>query len=59
MGISGISPWSLLLILAIVIVLFGPKRLSNLGRELGAGLRQFRKGLGEEQKKDEKEDKSS
>ena len=34
----GISIWQLLIILAIVLVLFGAKRLKNLGGDLGAGL---------------------
>ena len=44
MGFAGISPGSLLLIFLIVLV-FGPKRLESLGEELGKALRGFRKGL--------------
>ena len=47
MGISGISPASLLLILLIVLVLFGTKRLRNIGEDLGKALRGFRKGINE------------
>jgi sec-independent protein translocase protein TatA len=35
----------LLIILAIVIVLFGPSRLSGLGRSLGQGIREFRQSV--------------
>jgi sec-independent protein translocase protein TatA len=41
--LSGISPGSLLLILLIVILLFGTKKLRNVGADLGAAIRSFRK----------------
>ena len=47
MGFGGISPWSLLLILAIVILLFGTKKLRNLGGDLGSAIKNFRKGMRE------------
>ncbi|KTC97252.1 TatA protein(twin arginine translocation) [Legionella geestiana] len=42
MGLSGVSPLSLLLILLIVIVLFGSSKLKTLGKDLGDALRNFR-----------------
>jgi sec-independent protein translocase protein TatA len=48
MGMSGISFGSLLLIFLIVAVLFGTKRLRGLGEDLGQAVRQFRKGLQED-----------
>ena len=48
MGLSGISPSSLLLILAIAALLFGTKRLRNIGHDLGAALRSFKQGLSQE-----------
>lgn len=45
MGFGGISFGSLLLIFLIVAVLFGTKRLRGLGEDLGQAVRQFRKGL--------------
>lgn len=50
MGIGGISPGSLLLILLIVLVLFGTKKLRHLGEDLGQALRSFRKGLNDTEK---------
>ena len=44
MGIGGISVWQLLIILAIVIMLFGTKRLRTLGSDLGSAV----KGLSQE-----------
>ena len=56
MGIGGISVWQLLIILAIVIMLFGTKRLRNLGPDLGAALRGFKKGMsGEDESAQTKE----
>ncbi len=47
--LSQLGPWELIIILVIVVLLFGVGRLSKIGRELGEGIREFRKGLeGEE-----------
>ena len=35
----------LLLILAIVVILFGVGRIGKIGKELGTGMREFRKGI--------------
>ena len=35
----------LILILAIVVILFGVGRLGKIGKELGTGMREFRKGI--------------
>ena len=48
MGLGGIHPGSLLLILAIVVVLFGTKKFRNIGSDLGAALRGFRKGMSDD-----------
>ncbi len=45
MGFGGISFGSLLLILLIVLVLFGSKRIRSMGEDLGQAVRSFRKGL--------------
>jgi len=47
MGFHG-SVGSLLLILVIAFLLFGTKRLRNIGEDLGAALKSFRKGMKEE-----------
>ena len=47
MGFSGIGIGSLVLILLIVIVLFGTKRIRSIGSDLGAALSSFRKGMKE------------
>jgi len=48
MGIGGISVWQLLIILAIVIMLFGTKRLSTLGSDLGNAVKGFRKSMSDD-----------
>jgi sec-independent protein translocase protein TatA len=44
----GISVWQLLIILAIVLVLFGAKRLRNIGSDLGGAIKGFRQSMKEE-----------
>lgn len=48
MGLGGISVWQLLILLVIVVLLFGTKRIRTLGTDLGSALKGFRKGLAEE-----------
>lgn len=48
MGIGGISIWQLLIILAIVIMLFGTKRLRTLGTDLGSAVKGFRKSMSDD-----------
>ena len=48
MGLSGISPLSLVLILAIVITLFGTEKLKTLGSDLGEAVKNFRRALHDE-----------
>ena len=43
MGFGGISIWQLLIILLIVVMLFGTKRLKGLGSDLGDAIKGFRK----------------
>jgi len=48
MGLGGISIWQLLIVLAIVIMLFGTKRLRTLGSDLGSAVKGFRKSMSED-----------
>ena len=56
MGIGGISIWQLLIILAIVIMLFGTKRLRNLGGDLGSAVKGFRKSMQDDTEADKPAD---
>ena len=52
MGFGGISIWQLLIILAIVLVLFGTKRLRNIGSDLGGAFKGFKSAMKDEKKDD-------
>ena len=51
MGLSGISPLSLLLILLIVIALFGTNKLKTMGSDLGEAIKNFRRAMNEDNDK--------
>lgn len=53
----GISWQQLLILLVIVLLIFGTKRLRNLGGDLGGAIKGFKKAMKEEEKKGEDEDK--
>lgn len=53
MGMGGISIWQLLIILVIVLLLFGTKRLKSIGSDLGNAVKGFRSALTDSDKEDE------
>ncbi|PKL96619.1 MAG: twin-arginine translocase subunit TatA [Gammaproteobacteria bacterium HGW-Gammaproteobacteria-8] len=50
---AGISPWQLLIVLLIVLLIFGTKKLRNIGGDLGSAIRDFRKGVNDGHSTDE------
>lgn len=42
MGLGGISMWQLLIILLIVVLIFGTKKLRNMGGDLGSAVKNFK-----------------
>lgn len=46
MGLGGIGIWQLLIVLLIVVMLFGSKRLKGLGADLGGAIKGFRNSIG-------------
>lgn len=49
---AGFGATELIIILVIVLLLFGVGRIAGVGKELGTGIREFRKGLtGDDEKK--------
>ncbi len=50
MGIGGIGIGPLLVILVIVVLLFGTKKLRGMGTDLGGALKGFKKALNEDEK---------
>ena len=51
----GIGVPELLIVLAILLLIFGPKRLPTLGRQLGGGMREFKDSITGKTKADEDE----
>ena len=47
MGLGGISIWQLLIVLAIIILLFGTKKLRSLGGDLGSAIKSFKQSVRE------------
>jgi sec-independent protein translocase protein TatA len=57
---GGIGPLELVIVLVIVLVVFGPKRLPSLGRQLGAGMREFKDSVtGKDKDREDDEDVSA
>jgi len=52
---NSIGPLELAIVLLIVLVIFGPKRLPGLGRQLGNGMREFKDGITGKSKSDDDE----
>ena len=48
MGLGGISIWQLLIVLAIVVMIFGTKRLKNIGADLGSAIKGFKKSMSDD-----------
>ena len=55
MGLGGISMWQLLIVLLIVVMIFGTKRLKSIGGDLGGALKSFRKAMDTDDKETEDE----
>jgi len=56
MGIGGISIWQLLIVLAIVLLLFGTKKLKNMGGDLGGAVKGFKNAMKDAQNAAKDED---
>jgi sec-independent protein translocase protein TatA len=41
----GIGPTELIVVLVVALLVFGPKRLPDLGRSLGSGMREFKESV--------------
>ncbi len=54
MGLGGISIWQLLIVLIIVILLFGTKKLRSLGGDLGSAIKNFKQSMQEGEESIEK-----
>lgn len=54
--LGNIGPMQLLIIFLIVLLIFGTKKLRNVGGDLGSAIRDFRKGMNNEEEPEEKKD---
>jgi sec-independent protein translocase protein TatA len=55
---NSIGPPELLIVLVIILVIFGPKRLPGLGRSLGSGMREFRDSITGKGKDDDEDEQA-
>ena len=51
-----IGPLELAIVLVIVLLIFGPKRLPGLGRQLGTGMREFKESITGPRRRDDDDD---
>ena len=58
MGIGGISFWQILIILAVILILFGGKKIRTMGSDLGEGLNGFKKAIKDDGSAKDTESKS-
>ncbi|MBT7307590.1 MAG: twin-arginine translocase TatA/TatE family subunit [Gammaproteobacteria bacterium] len=56
MGVGGIGIWQLLIILVLVILIFGTKKLKNVGGDLGGAIKSFKKAVKDEGGKESTEE---
>ena len=43
--IGGIGPWEIMIILLVALIIFGGRKIPELARDLGSGIREFRRSL--------------
>jgi sec-independent protein translocase protein TatA len=53
---GAIGPWQIILIVALVVLFFGGRKIPELMRGLGKGVGEFKKGMNEGKKEDSEED---
>ena len=57
--LGGISIWQLLIVLGIIILIFGTKKLRNVGGDLGGAVKGFKKAMSEDDKDDKEKNDSA
>jgi sec-independent protein translocase protein TatA len=56
-GLGSVGPTELIIVLTIILLLFGAKRIPELAKGLGSGIREFKKGTSGEAEKDQLSEK--
>jgi sec-independent protein translocase protein TatA len=51
----GIGIWELLILLLVLLLVFGPKRLPEMGKQLGKGMREFKESVSGDSKDDDED----
>lgn len=51
------GPWQIVIIAVVILVLFGASRLGDIGKGLGEGIRNFKKGITDDDTKGDKKEK--
>jgi sec-independent protein translocase protein TatA len=54
--VPNIGPMELIIVLVVVLLIFGPKRLPGLGKQLGTGMREFKESIGGKGGRDDDDD---
>jgi sec-independent protein translocase protein TatA len=54
--VPNIGPMELIIVLVIVLLIFGPKRLPGLGKQLGSGMREFKDSISGKDRDDDDDD---
>jgi sec-independent protein translocase protein TatA len=52
----GIGIWEILILLLVLLLVFGPKRLPEMGRSLGRGMREFKDSISGKDHPDDEDD---
>ena len=55
MGLGGISIWQLLIVLLIVVLIFGTKRLKGMGKDLGGAVKGFKDAVNDDSERTDEE----
>jgi sec-independent protein translocase protein TatA len=56
MPFNNIGPTELIIVLVIALIVIGPKRLPEVGKSLGKGMREFKDSISGDRREDEAED---
>jgi len=59
LAFGGLSPWELLIVVLVIVLLFGSAKIPQLMRGLGSGINEFKKGLKEGDKEAAAESKDA
>jgi sec-independent protein translocase protein TatA len=54
--VPNIGPMELIIVLVVVLLIFGPKRLPGLGKQLGTGMREFKESISGKSRDDDEDD---